>query len=54
MTGPQQMQAPSPTIAIGPFFAGTTSQIEKKPLPGIDELKAVAAVGLRLGRQPVK
>ena len=54
MTGPQQMQAPSPAVAIGPFIAGTMSQIEKKPLPGIDELKTVAAVGLRLGRQPVK
>ncbi len=54
MTGPQQMQAPSPAVAIGPFFAGTMIQIEKKPLPGIDELKTVAAVGLRLGRQPVK
>ena len=54
MTGPQQMQAPSPTVAIGSFFAGTIIQIEKKPLPGNDELKTVAAVGLRLGRQPVK
>ena len=36
------------------FCRNHDSQIEKKPLPGIDELKTVAAVGLRLGRQPVK
>lgn len=54
MTGPQQMLASSPAVVIGPFFAGTMIQIEKKPSQGIDELKTAAAVGLRLVLQPVK
>ncbi len=51
MTGHQQMQAPSPAVAIGSFVAGTTIQIAKESLHGIEELKTIGTVGFLLVRQ---
>lgn len=45
LTGPQQMQAPSPAVAIRSFVGGTMILIGRKPLHGIEELKTIGTVG---------